>query len=121
MVKVNNAAKAGEGTVWFDYFNVTHAVSASASPPKKASHAALIGGVTAGVVVFIIAAAVLLVYFRRKRTHRSSLSGMSCETFTSLTIPAETDGSVLSDFYHSSARSKSRSNVGIRPTRSFFR
>lgn len=118
MVTVNNAADAGEGTVWFDYFNVTRAVPASASPPKKASHAALIGGVTAGVVVLIIAAALLLVYFRRKRTHRSSLSGMSCETFT---IPAETDGSVLSDFYHSSARSKSRSNVGIRPTRSFFR
>ncbi|KAJ7835792.1 hypothetical protein B0H13DRAFT_2107795 [Mycena leptocephala] len=74
MVAVNKAAEAGEGTVWFDYFNVTHAGSASSSPPKKKSHAALIGGITAGVVVLIIAAGLLLLYFRRKRKRDSSLS-----------------------------------------------
>ncbi|KAJ7909456.1 hypothetical protein B0H13DRAFT_2272873 [Mycena leptocephala] len=74
MVAVNKAAEAGEGTVWFDYFNVTHAGSASSSPPKKESHAALIGGITAGVIVLIIAAGLLLLYFRRKRKRNSSLS-----------------------------------------------
>jgi hypothetical protein len=79
MVAVNKAAEAGEGTIWFDYFNVTHAGSASSSPTKKESHAALVGGITAGVVVLIIAAGLLLLYFRRKRKRDSSLSGMSYE------------------------------------------
>ncbi|KAF8198771.1 hypothetical protein K438DRAFT_1966735 [Mycena galopus ATCC 62051] len=75
MVAVNTGPGlgVGEGTVWFDYFNVTHADSAQ-SPPKTTSHAALIGGVTAGVVVLIIAAGLLFLYFRRKRKQRSTLS-----------------------------------------------
>ncbi|KAJ7843804.1 hypothetical protein B0H14DRAFT_3688688 [Mycena olivaceomarginata] len=67
---VNSNFQAGEGTVWFDYFNVTHAGSASSSPHKTASsHAALIGGVVAGVVVLILTAGLLLLYFRRRRKH----------------------------------------------------
>ncbi|KAJ6598417.1 hypothetical protein DFH09DRAFT_1356664 [Mycena vulgaris] len=84
MVAVNKATEAGEGTVWFDYFNVTHAGSASPSPPKKESHAALIGGVTAGVVVLIIAAGLLLLYFRRKRNHKNSLSATSITPLSAL-------------------------------------
>jgi hypothetical protein len=77
MVAVNNKAGTGEGTVWFDYFNVTHAGSPSPSPPK-ASHAALIGGVTAGVVVLIIALGLLFLYLRRrKRKYKSTPSGTS--------------------------------------------
>ncbi|KAJ7364520.1 hypothetical protein DFH08DRAFT_798853 [Mycena albidolilacea] len=71
---LNQVAKAGEGTVWFDYFNVTHAGPASSSPPK---HAALIGGIAAGVVILIIAAGLLLLYLRRQRKHKSSLSAQS--------------------------------------------
>ncbi|KAJ6573436.1 hypothetical protein DFH09DRAFT_1362082 [Mycena vulgaris] len=72
MVAVNSNFEAGEGTVWFDYFNVTHAGLASPSPPKRASHAALIGGVVAGVVVLIIAAGLLFLYLRRRRKHNAT-------------------------------------------------
>jgi hypothetical protein len=79
MATVNDKAGTGEGTVWFDYFNVTHAGSPSPSPPK-APHAALIGGVTAGVVVFIIALGLLFIYLRRrKRKYKSTPSGMSAK------------------------------------------
>ncbi|KAF7368508.1 Amidohydro-rel domain-containing protein [Mycena venus] len=71
MVAVNSNFSAGEGTVWFDYFNVTHADSASPSS-SKVSHASLIGGVTASVMVFIIAAGLLLLYLRRKREHKNT-------------------------------------------------
>ncbi|KAJ7244454.1 hypothetical protein C8J57DRAFT_1363865 [Mycena rebaudengoi] len=77
MVAVNKVAEAGEGTVWFDYFNITHASSGSPSPPKKTSHAAVIGGVISGVVVLIIAAGLLLLYLRRRRRHKRAPSAMS--------------------------------------------
>ncbi|KAJ6564050.1 hypothetical protein B0H19DRAFT_1374594 [Mycena capillaripes] len=89
MVAVNKAAEAGEGTVWFDYFNVTHAGSASSAPPKKASHAALIGGVTGGAVALILVAGLLLLYLRRKRKHKSLLSGTS---ITPLPAPMSESG-----------------------------
>ncbi|KAJ6505253.1 hypothetical protein C8R45DRAFT_972159 [Mycena sanguinolenta] len=87
MVAVNTEAGlgVGEGTVWFDYFNVTHGGLASSSSPPKTSHAALIGGVTAGVVVLIIGAGLLLLYLRRKRKHKStpsvtSITPLMCES-----------------------------------------
>ncbi|KAJ7265130.1 hypothetical protein C8J57DRAFT_1622198 [Mycena rebaudengoi] len=67
MVAVNSKAGGGEGTVWFDYFNVTHAPRAEPPSPRKTSHAALIGGVVAGVAVLIVAAGLLLLYLRRRR------------------------------------------------------
>ncbi|KAJ7899302.1 hypothetical protein B0H14DRAFT_3124257 [Mycena olivaceomarginata] len=73
MVAVNSNFQAGEGTVWFDYFNVTHA-AASPSPHKTvSSHAALIGGVVAGVVVLILAAGLLL-YLRRRKHNATSIT-----------------------------------------------
>ncbi|KAJ7355308.1 hypothetical protein DFH08DRAFT_803351 [Mycena albidolilacea] len=72
MVAVNSNFQAGEGTVWFDYFNVTHAAASPSSHKTVSSHAALIGGVVAGVVVLILAAGLLL-YLRRRRKH----NGMS--------------------------------------------
>ncbi|KAJ7823825.1 hypothetical protein B0H14DRAFT_1308212 [Mycena olivaceomarginata] len=86
MVAVNNKAGPGEGTVWFDYFNVTHARSPSPSSPKKTSHAALVGGVTAGVVVLIMALSLLFLYNRRrKRKYKSTPSAPST---TPLPFPA---------------------------------
>jgi hypothetical protein len=103
MVAVNDKAGTGEGTVWFDYFNVTHAGSPSPSSPKKTSHAALIGGVTAGVVVLIMALSLLFLYLRRrKRKYKSTLSGMSAR----YPRPAETNQSVPSALYHSSTLSR---------------
>ncbi|KAJ6538069.1 hypothetical protein B0H19DRAFT_1079144 [Mycena capillaripes] len=89
MAQTYPAAEAGEGTVWFDYFNVTHAGSASPAPPKKASHAALIGGVTAGAVALILVAGLLLLYLRRKRKHKSLLSATS---ITPLPAPMSESG-----------------------------
>ncbi|KAF7342439.1 Amidohydro-rel domain-containing protein [Mycena venus] len=85
MVAVNSKAAGGEGTVWFDYFRVSHAV-ASPSVPKAASHAALIGGVIAGVVV-LIAAGLLFLYLRRKRKYKSKLSSTPITPLPAL-IPA---------------------------------
>ncbi|KAJ7306973.1 hypothetical protein DFH08DRAFT_1088807 [Mycena albidolilacea] len=82
MVAVNDKAETGEGTVWFDYFKVTHA----GSPPKKASHAALIGGVTAGAVVLIIALGLLFLYLRRRK--RKYESTPSAPSTTPLPFPA---------------------------------
>ncbi|KAF7351878.1 Amidohydro-rel domain-containing protein [Mycena venus] len=60
MVAVNTNFQAGEGTVWFDYFN------------SASSHAGLIGGVVAGVVVLILAAGLLFLYLRRRRKRNAT-------------------------------------------------
>ncbi|KAJ6451828.1 hypothetical protein C8R47DRAFT_1329620 [Mycena vitilis] len=82
MVSVNRNAGDGEGTVWFDYFNVTSdastsSSSASASSPsassvsttvgKKTRNSALMGGVIAAVVFVIIAAAAFFLLRRKRR------------------------------------------------------
>ncbi|KAJ7347246.1 hypothetical protein DFH08DRAFT_1080311 [Mycena albidolilacea] len=116
MVSVNKA-EDGEGTVWFDYFNVTtDAVSPSSSstPPsatasspqdsgaalttKKTSHGALIGGVVAGVVTFLLlgAACLLFLRLRRKREYAATSGGTSSSSMITPWTPApamsSTDG-----------------------------
>ncbi|KAJ7660170.1 hypothetical protein DFH06DRAFT_1193923 [Mycena polygramma] len=82
MVSVNTNAGDVEGTVWFDYFNVTSDASTSSSSASafspsasngsttagtKSPNYALIGGVIAAVVFVIFAAAFFLLRRKRRR------------------------------------------------------
>jgi hypothetical protein len=62
MVKVNPNDQSGEGTVWFDYFNVTGAPS----PQKKNNIGAIVGGVVGGISILILLVSLLLFYRRRR-------------------------------------------------------
>ena len=62
MVKVNSNDDSGEGTIWFDYFNITGAPS----PQKKHNVGAIVGGVVGGTSILILLVLLLLFYRRRR-------------------------------------------------------
>ena len=62
MVKVNSNDQSGEGTIWFDYFNVTGAPS----PQKKTNVGAIVGGAVGGSSILILLVLLLLFYRRRR-------------------------------------------------------
>jgi len=94
MVKVNAGQQAGEGTVWFDFFNVSGSTTTSTSStptvvlsqtptvtvtsfitptptstqPSKATHTgAIIGGVVGGLGLALLVAFIAFLYYRRRR------------------------------------------------------
>jgi len=63
MVKVNPYDNdPGEGTIWFDYFNVAGAPS----PQEKNDLGAIIGGVVGGISILILLVLLLRFYCRRR-------------------------------------------------------
>ncbi|KAJ7768049.1 hypothetical protein B0H14DRAFT_3895021 [Mycena olivaceomarginata] len=87
MVSVNKAAD-GEGTVWFDYFNVTtDAVSPSSSstPPSATASSP-----QDSVVIFLLlgAACLLFLRLRRKRKHAATSGGTSSSSMITPWTPA---------------------------------
>ncbi|KIM38528.1 hypothetical protein M413DRAFT_447758 [Hebeloma cylindrosporum] len=90
MVKVNPDPQPGEGTIWFDYFNVTEVplpassfssssssspsstpTVAPAAPPPAAQKESnnigpIIGGVVGGILILVLLVLLLLLYRRRR-------------------------------------------------------
>jgi len=77
MVKVNLNDGPGEGTIWFDYFNVTGAPS----PQKKTNIGAIVGGVVGGVS-FLMLLVLLFLFYRRRRRLAKDMPVDPCESPT---------------------------------------
>ena len=104
MVKVNPNDQSGpcEGTIWFDYFEITGAPW----PQKKNNIGAIVGGVVGGVSILILLVLLLLFYRRRRlskdipvnpcespHTHQASISHAS-------PVPTHSDHVAPSTKYH---------------------
>lgn len=90
MVKINPNPQQGEGTIWFDYFNVTGvplpstSTPAPAAPPPAAQNKSnnigpIVGGVVGGVLILILLVMLLLFYRRRTRPSKNVKSPIEPE------------------------------------------
>ncbi|KAF8992157.1 hypothetical protein BDQ17DRAFT_1413467 [Cyathus striatus] len=79
MVKIM-PSDPGEGTIWFDYFEVEN--SLITNPPKKKPVAAIAGGVVGGVVGLLVIVTLFLLWRRRRNMFRwrVEVSGASEKT-----------------------------------------
>lgn len=97
MEHVNTGYEDGEGTIWFDFFeiyggdNSTSSATGNSSEPTSQRHerhpnvGAIVGGVLAGVFLFCLAL-ILGVFFARKRKARKQTKAEACDSIGAFSV-----------------------------------
>ena len=124
MVKINLDPQEGEGTIWFDYFNVTGVPLAGvplasttpspvAPPPaaqKKANNIGpIVGGVVGGVLILVLLVMFLLFYRRRRRPSNNVKLPIEPETPAAGELPHTRRSTISYLFFSFSPPEPSRS------------
>ena len=104
MVQLNPNPEPNQGTIWFDYFEVTGAPY----PQKKNNIGAIVGGVVGGISILILLVLLLLFYRRRRlskdipinpceslHTHQASISHASLVSTHSDYVPPNTKHHIM--------------------------